>query len=122
MPIGTRVTWSTLPIRRSGNRPRPTGEVSLHDTNRDGIVLSQPATRALLELFDSFHPQVIDDFHESLPFLYIFTGTGPNYPNYGPIYETELSWLAHYELAQMSRWGMPGVWVYDFAQAWYRGT
>ena len=41
-----------------------------HDTNRDGIVLSQPATRALLELFDSFHPQVIDDFHESLPFLY----------------------------------------------------
>ena len=92
-----------------------------HDTNRDGIVLSQPATRALLELFDSFHPQVIDDFHESLPFLYIFTGTGPNYPNYGPIYETELSWLAHYELAQMSRWGMPGVWVYDFAQAWYPG-
>ena len=92
-----------------------------HDTNRDGIVLSQPSTRALLELFDRFHPQVIDDFHESLPFLYIFTGTGPNYPNYDPIYETELSWLAHYEMAQMNRWGMPGVWVHDFAQAWYPG-
>ena len=92
-----------------------------HDTNRDGLVLSQPTTRALLELFDRFHPQVIDDFHESLPFLYIFTGTGPNYPNYDPIYETELSWLAHYELAQMNRWGMPGVWVHDFAQAWYPG-
>ena len=92
-----------------------------HDTNRDGIALSQPQTRALLNLFDRFHPQVIDDFHESLPFLYIFTGTGPNYPRYDPIYEGELLWLAHHEMAQMLRWGMPGVWVHDFAQAWYPG-
>jgi len=55
------------------------GDYTAHDNNRDGIMVSQPLTRNIFNAFFMFHPQVCHDLHESVPLLYISTGTGPYY-------------------------------------------
>ncbi|MEK7667142.1 MAG: M14 family zinc carboxypeptidase, partial [Gemmatimonadota bacterium] len=53
------------------------GRYTAHDNNRDAIVLSQVLTRNVLAAFFEWHMTVMHDLHESVPFLYTSTGTGP---------------------------------------------
>jgi len=94
------------------------GRYTAHDNNRDAMVLSQTLTRAMLAQYDTWHPTVLHDLHESVPFLYISTGTGPYNRAIDPVQISEWNELAHYEIAELGKRGLPGVWTHDFYDGW----
>ncbi len=96
------------------------GRYVYHDNNRD-INFSQTITRALLGWYLEWHPPIVHDLHESVPFLYTFSGQAPQNPTLDPILFGELPWFANFEMAQMTRYGMPGVWTHAFVDAWSPG-
>jgi hypothetical protein len=94
------------------------GRYTAHDNNRDGMVLSQVLTRAMLAQYNLWHPTVLHDLHESVPFLYASTGTGPYNRAIDPIQVSEWNALAHYEISELTKRGLPGVWTHDFYDGW----
>ena len=61
------------------------------------------------------------DLHESVPFLYTFSGQAPQNPLLDPIVYGELPWFANFEMAQLTSYGMPGVWTHGFVDMWSPG-
>ena len=61
------------------------------------------------------------DLHESVPFLYTFSGQAPQNPSLDPILYGELPWFANFEMAQLTKYGMPGVWTHGFVDMWSPG-
>ena len=53
------------------------GKYVFHDNNRDGIQISQAITKTIFNIYYDWHPTVMLDLHESLPLIYMSTGTGP---------------------------------------------
>lgn len=51
------------------------GKYVFHDNNRDGIQVSQALSKAIYKIYFDWHPSVMLDLHESVPLLYISTGT-----------------------------------------------
>jgi hypothetical protein len=96
------------------------GKYILHDNNRD-FNFSQLATRAVLDWYLQWHPPIVHELHESVPFLYTFSGQAPQNPTLDPILYGELPWFANFEMAQMTKYGMPGVWTHAFVDMWYPG-
>jgi hypothetical protein len=96
------------------------GKYVFHDNNRD-INLSQVSMRAIADWFFTAHPPILHDLHESLPLLYTYSGAAPQNPNLDPILFTELPFFSHFELAQMTKWGMPGVYTHAFMDGWSPG-
>ncbi len=96
------------------------GKYVYHDNNRD-INLSQLSMRALAEWYFTAHPPIMHDLHESLPLLYTYSGAAPQNPNLDPILFAELPWFSNFELAQMTKWGMPGVYTHAFMDGWSPG-
>ena len=96
------------------------GKYVHHDNNRD-INLSQQSMRALAEWYFTAHPPIMHDLHESLPLLYTYSGGAPQNPNLDPILFAELPWFSNFELAQMTKWGMPGVYTHAFMDGWSPG-
>jgi len=96
------------------------GKYVFHDNNRD-INLSQMSMRALAEWYFTAHPPIMHDLHESLPLLYTYSGAAPQNPNLDPILFAELPWFSNFELAQMTKWGMPGVYTHAFMDGWSPG-
>jgi hypothetical protein len=94
------------------------GKYTAHDNNRDGIVMSQVLTRTMMKAFFDWHPTVLHDLHESVPFLYTSTGTGPYNRELDPIVITEWHELAFQEITELTRRGLPGVWTHDFYDGW----
>jgi hypothetical protein len=94
------------------------GKYIRHDNNRDGIQMTLALTRQVTDLFEHWRYPVALDLHESVPFLYISTGTGPYNPNIDPITRHEWQWMAHYEVTSLTSLGMPGVWTHDFFDGW----
>ena len=94
------------------------GKYVAHDNNRDGMALSLALSRNLLRTFFQWHPQVLHDLHESIPFLYISTGTGPYNAWLDPIVINEWQRLAYYEVEEMTKRGVPGVWTHGFYDGW----
>lgn len=94
------------------------GKYTAHDNNRDGIVMSQVLTRTMMRAFFNWHPTVLHDLHESVPFLYTSTGTGPYNRELDPIVITEWHELAFHEITELTRRGLPGVWTHDFYDGW----
>lgn len=97
------------------------GKYTYHDNNREGIQLSQPLTKQVNNVFFEYFPVVSLDLHESVPLLYISSGTGPYNPNIDPITITEFQLFAHYEVSELTKYGMPGVWTWGFFTGWYPG-
>ena len=60
------------------------GKYIFHDNNRDMISISQPETLNESNAFYEWHPVVLQDNHESQPYLYVSSGTGPLSPTYRP--------------------------------------
>lgn len=96
------------------------GKYIFHDNNRD-INYSQVTMRNLLNWYLQWHPPIMHDLHESVPFLYTFSGQAPQQPTLDPILYGELPWFANFEMAQMIKYGMPGVWTHGFVDMWSPG-
>ncbi|HVS59379.1 MAG TPA: M14 family zinc carboxypeptidase [Gemmatimonadaceae bacterium] len=94
------------------------GKYTAHDNNRDGMVMSQNLTKNFLRGFLYWHPTVAHDLHESVPFLYTSTGTGPYNDEYDPIVVDEWHTLAYQEITELTRRGLPGVWTHGFYDGW----
>jgi hypothetical protein len=105
---------------RGGVRPPLVywGRYTAHDNNRDGMVLSQALTRNMLAQYLYWHPTVQHDLHESVPFLYTSTGTGPYNRAIDPITISEWNQLAFTEISELTKRGLPGVWTHDFYDGW----
>ncbi len=96
------------------------GKYIFHDNNRD-INYSQVTMKASLDWYLQWHPPIMHDLHESVPFLYTFSGQAPQQPTLDPILYGELPWFANFEMAQMTKYGMPGVWTHAFVDMWSPG-
>jgi hypothetical protein len=104
------------------NRPVPPlvywGHYVAHDNNRDNLGLALALSRNVLRTFFDFHPQVMHDLHESVPFMYISTGTGPYNPSIDPLVVDEWQRMAWHEVQELTKRGLPGVWTYGFYDGW----
>ncbi|MFI5243928.1 MAG: M14 family zinc carboxypeptidase [Gemmatimonadales bacterium] len=96
------------------------GKYVYHDNNRD-INLSQISMRAITDWYYTAHPPIMHDLHEAEPLMYIYSGGPPQNPNLDPILFTELPFFANWELSQMTKWGMPGVYTFAFMDGWSPG-
>jgi hypothetical protein len=94
------------------------GRYVAHDNNRDGMVVSQKLTQHYLRTFLHWRPTIGHDLHESVPFLYTSTGTGPYNEEFDPIVVNEWYQLAFQEVNELTRRGLPGVWTYGFYDGW----
>ena len=61
------------------------------------------------------------DLHESQTLMYTYSGGPPQNPNLDPLLFAELPFFANWELAQMTKWGMPGVYTLAFMDGWSPG-
>src|SRR5207245_2113918 len=94
------------------------GKYVAHDNNRDGIGLSLKLTRHVMRAALDWHPTILHDLHESVPFLYISTGTGPYNAWLDPIVVDEWHLLAYQEIEGLTKRGVPGVWTHGFYDGW----
>ncbi len=110
-----------------GKRLNPTGQVGglpywgkyvAHDNNRDGMVVSLALTRNYLKNFLDWRPTATHDLHESAPFLYVSTGTGPYNDEFDAITIQEWHTLAYQDQTELTRRGLPGVWTHVFYDGW----
>ncbi|MCJ7582426.1 MAG: hypothetical protein MUP98_18075 [Candidatus Aminicenantes bacterium] len=94
------------------------GKYVSHDNNRDNVGMGLNLTNNVLDTYMEFHPQVMHDLHESVAYLYTSTGTGPYNAWVDPILVDEWQELAHQEVSEMTRLGVPGVWTHGFYDGW----
>ena len=97
------------------------GKYTFHDNNRDGIGLTQPMTKNYLKTFLDYKPTLSLDLHESVPYLYVATGTGPYNPAISATTVSEWASIANYEVSRLTQKGMPGVWTWGFYTGWWPG-
>ncbi|MBL8220798.1 MAG: hypothetical protein JNL62_16315 [Bryobacterales bacterium] len=96
------------------------GKYIFHDNNRD-MHYSQVSMRNILQWYLQWHPPIMHDLHESVPFLYTFSGQAPQNPTLDPILYAELPWFSNYEMTTAMRYGLPGVWTHAFVDMWSPG-
>lgn len=94
------------------------GKYVAHDNNRDSMGMALALTRNQMAHFLDFHPTVLHDLHESVPFLYTSTGTGPYNAWLDPMVVNEWQMLAYHEIDEMTKRGVPGVWTHGFYDGW----
>ncbi|MGE0102452.1 MAG: M14 family zinc carboxypeptidase [Blastocatellales bacterium] len=94
------------------------GKYVAHDNNRDSMGMALALTRNQMSTFLDYHPTVLHDLHESVPFLYTSTGTGPYNAWLDPIVVNEWQALAYHEIEEMTKRGVPGVWTHGFYDGW----
>ena len=87
------------------------------DINRDTHQQAHETTKAVHRMFHEWHPTVVHDLHEGVPFMMTWNGTGPYNPNIDPITYTEFLELSMKEVQSMTAMGMPGVSTWDFGEA-----
>src|SRR6267378_3522392 len=94
------------------------GKYVAHDNNRDGLGMALALSRNQMKTFLEYHPTILHDLHESVPFLYTSTGTGPYNAWLDPIVIDEWNLLAYHEIEEMTKRGVPGVWTHGFYDGW----
>lgn len=94
------------------------GNYVAHDNNRDNIGMALKLTENLLKAYFEWHPIIMHDLHESIPYLYTSTGTGPYNAWLDPILINEWQELAYAEISEMTKRGVPGVWTHGFFDGW----
>jgi len=94
------------------------GHYVSHDNNRDNLGVSLALSRNMLKTYLDWHPTVMHDLHESVPYLYIMTGTGPYNAWLDPIVISEWQEMAYHEIAEMTKRGVIGVWTHGFYDSW----
>ncbi|HJT65040.1 MAG TPA: M14 family zinc carboxypeptidase [Pyrinomonadaceae bacterium] len=108
--------------RANPGKPTPPllywGKYVAHDNNRDGLGMALALTRNQMRTFLEYHPTVLHDLHESVPYLYTMTGTGPYNAWLDPLAIDEFQLLAYHEIEEMTKRGVPGVWTHGFYDGW----
>jgi hypothetical protein len=94
------------------------GKYVAHDNNRDSLGMGLELTRIMMRTFLEYHPTVLHDLHESIPFLYVSTGTGPYNAWLDPIVVDEWQKMAYVEIEEMTKRGVPGVWTHGYYDGW----
>lgn len=94
------------------------GKYAFHDNNRDSVGLGLKLSENLIRAYFDWHPIVMHDLHESVPYLYTSTGTGPYNAWLDPITINEWQELAFQEISELTRRGVPGVWTHGFFDGW----
>ncbi|HEX4546243.1 MAG TPA: M14 family zinc carboxypeptidase [Candidatus Acidoferrum sp.] len=94
------------------------GHYVAHDNNRDNLGVSLALSRNMLKTYLDWHPTVMHDLHESVPYLYIMTGTGPYNAWLDPIVISEWQEMAYHEIEEMTKRGVVGVWTHGFYDGW----
>ncbi len=98
------------------------GHYVAHDNNRDAMAMTLDLTRNVLDTYLDWHAQVLHDLHESVPFLYDNTvGDGPYNAWIDPTLADEWAELGWNNVAQMQRFGMPGVFTHGDFDTWSPG-
>ncbi len=98
------------------------GHYVAHDNNRDAMGMTLNLTRSVLDTYLDWHAQVLHDLHESVPFLYDNTvGDGPYNAWVDPTLSDEWAELGWNNVAQMQRFGMPGVFTHGDFDTWSPG-
>ena len=87
------------------------------DINRDSHQQTHETTKAVHRMFYEWHPTVVHDLHEGVPFLMTWNGTGPYNPNIDPITYAEFLELSFHEVQALTAMGMPGVATWNFGEA-----
>ncbi|MEQ1693472.1 MAG: hypothetical protein ABMA00_19440, partial [Gemmatimonas sp.] len=96
------------------------GKYAYHDNNRD-INIKLVQMRAIIDWYFTAYPPIMHDLHEAQPLLYTYSGAAPQNPNLDPLLFAELPWFANWEMAQMTKYGMPGVYTHAFMDGWSPG-
>jgi hypothetical protein len=112
--LAGRTDYAELP-RQS---PPYWGPYVFVDANRDGHQLALATTQAVARMFFEYHPTVVHDLHEAIALLQTWNGTGPYNPYLDPIVLAEFLEMSFHEVASLTSLGMPGVWTWDFGEAW----
>jgi hypothetical protein len=94
------------------------GHYVAHDNNRDNLGATLALSRNVLHAYFDFHPTVMHDLHESVPFMYVMMGTGPYNPSLDPLMINEFTRMAFQNVDEMTRRGLAGVWTYGFYDGW----
>ena len=97
------------------------GKYVYHDNNRDGIQISQQITRAIFKTYYAWHPTVMLDLHESVPLIYMSTGTGPYNETIDPITVGEWQVMANHDITTLAAQGLPGAFTWAFYDGWWPG-
>src|SRR6516225_9046121 len=92
------------------------GKYVAHDNNRDAMGVTLKLTENVLNVHNHWHPQVLHDLHESVPYLYDNTiGDEPYNAWIDPILADEWQMIGARNVADMTKFGMPGVFAHgDF--------
>ncbi len=98
------------------------GHYVAHDNNRDAMGLTLSLSRQVLDTYLGWHAQVLHDLHESVPFLYDNTvGDGPYNAWVDPLLTNEWQLFGWMNVAQMTKFGMPGVYTHGNFDTWSPG-
>ena len=94
------------------------GHYVQHDNNRDSLAMGLKLSQVMMQNFLNWHPQVLHDLHESIPYLYVSTGTGPYNAWLDPIVVSEWQKFAYNDVQGMAERGVFGVWTHGFYDGW----
>src|SRR2546428_1700108 len=98
------------------------GKYVAHDNNRDAMGLTLKLTQNVLNTYVDWKAQVLHDLHESVPYLYDNTvGDGPYNAWIDPILADEWNMIASRNVADMTKFGMPGVFTHGDFDTWSPG-
>ena len=93
-----------------------------HDNNRDAMAMTLKLTQNVLNTYLAWDAQVLHDLHESVPYLYDNTvGDGPYNAWIDPILVDEWQMIGSRNVADMTRFGMPGVFMHGVFDTWPPG-
>src|SRR6188474_2028506 len=98
------------------------GKYVAHDNNRDAMGVTLKLTQNVLNTYMQWHPQVLHDLHESVPYLYDNTvGDGPYNAWIDPILADEWQMIGWNNVSEMTKFGMPGVFTHGNFDTWSPG-
>jgi Zinc carboxypeptidase len=98
------------------------GKYVAHDNNRDAMGATLKLTQNVLDVHNHWHPQVLHDLHESVPYLYDNTiGDGPFNAWIDPILADEWQMIGWQNVSEMTKFGMPGVFAHGTFDTWSPG-
>src|ERR1700724_1098995 len=98
------------------------GKYVAHDNNRDAMGVTLKLTENVLNTYVGWKAQVLHDLHESVPYLYDNTaGDGPFNAWVDPILTNEWEMIGWRNVADMTKFGMPGVFTHGVFDTWSPG-
>src|SRR5580700_10872609 len=98
------------------------GKYVAHDNNRDAMGVTLKLTENVLNTYATWKVQVLHDLHESVPYLYDNTvGDGPYNAWIDPILADEWQMIGARNVADLTKFGMPGVFTHGDFDTWSPG-